>query len=467
MESRSQPTAIVIGGGLAGLTCAFRLHQGGFTVTGFEAQERLGGRCWTARDLADGQVSEHGGELIDPSHERILGLIAELGLDLEDRAGAASLTGKTKGRYVFGGTEITNELIAADAKVFYTALQADVDRMGPFEVRYDRATDATREIDAMTVDEWLADRLGDTSTLLCQLLISSVNSLYGDTSDRLSAITLFEVYFQVLHAAEPSILEHMESSLIDQTHVRGGNDLIVSAIADRLAPGTFRLNAPLEQLWRLEDGAGLAVGGEEYEADVVVLALPFPALRNVDIDRAGFEGERLEAIRHLNMGRNTKLMFKVNRPLAAIDGWRGLAASDDGGEDVFIWDSTSDQPGESAILTIFTAEPIFDAGQFHGPAGAAARDKGRRMAEALIPGISAALDGPVWLDSWPDNPWIGGSFAAFLAGQVTRWNGLIAEPDGPFLFCGEHTARYWQGYLEGAVESGERAATEAVARMMR
>jgi monoamine oxidase len=224
------------------------------------------------------------------------------------------------------------------------------------------------------------------------------------------------------------------------------------------------------RLWRASRGAGVEVGGDgeaTFEADVVVLALPFPALRNVNIEGAGFEGERLGAIRTLGMGRNTKLLFGLNRPLAEVDGWKGVAASDIGGEDVFIWDSTADQPGSSAILTVFTAEPIFEPEEPHGPAGPAAVKAGREIVESLVPGISDALEGPVWLDSWCDNPWIGGSYAALLAGQVTRWNGLIAEPDGPFYFCGEHTARYWQGYLEGAVESGERAAAEAIAQVMR
>jgi monoamine oxidase len=159
-------------------------------------------------------------------------------------------------------------------------------------------------------------------------------------------------------------------------------------------------------------------------------------------------------------------LFRVNRPLAAIDGWKGFAASDAGGDDLFAWDSTSGQPGESAVLTVFTAEPIFDTDRPHGIAGKTTEAESRRIVEALVPGIGDALEGPIWLDSWPDNPWIGGSYAAFLAGQVTRWNGLIAEPDGPFLFCGEHTAQYWQGYLEGAVESGERAAAEAIEQMM-
>ena len=71
---------VVVGAGLAGLTCAYRLQQAGYAAQIFEASGRIGGRCWTGRgDFADGQIYEHGGELIDSGHMEMKQLAQELG----------------------------------------------------------------------------------------------------------------------------------------------------------------------------------------------------------------------------------------------------------------------------------------------------------------------------------------------------------------------------------------------------
>ncbi|MGZ8567637.1 MAG: flavin monoamine oxidase family protein, partial [Actinomycetota bacterium] len=78
------PRIVVAGAGLAGLTAAYRLVQAGADVKLFESRDRVGGRCWTARGFADGQTAEHGGEFIDTRHVHVLGLIDELGLEVDD-----------------------------------------------------------------------------------------------------------------------------------------------------------------------------------------------------------------------------------------------------------------------------------------------------------------------------------------------------------------------------------------------
>jgi len=68
----------IVGAGLAGTTAAYRLTQQGVHVQLFEARDRIGGRCWTARGFADGQTAEHGGEFIDSRHVHLLGLASEM-----------------------------------------------------------------------------------------------------------------------------------------------------------------------------------------------------------------------------------------------------------------------------------------------------------------------------------------------------------------------------------------------------
>jgi monoamine oxidase len=81
------PRVAIVGAGLAGLACADRLVRAGIHPIVLEANpERIGGRCWSSRGWADGQVGEHGGEFIDTRHARIRALAKRFGLKLEDRA---------------------------------------------------------------------------------------------------------------------------------------------------------------------------------------------------------------------------------------------------------------------------------------------------------------------------------------------------------------------------------------------
>src|SRR5512133_1990437 len=101
-QAATAPRIVVVGGGLAGLTCAYRLKQAGYAAQIYEASDRIGGRCWTGRgDFADGQIYEHGGELIDNGHIQLKHLVSELGFTLDNLP-----QGETKGTeqlgYFFG-----------------------------------------------------------------------------------------------------------------------------------------------------------------------------------------------------------------------------------------------------------------------------------------------------------------------------------------------------------------------------
>jgi hypothetical protein len=78
-------------------------------------------------------------------------------------------------------------------------------------------------------------------------------------------------------------------------------------------------------------------------------------------------------------------------------------------------------------------------------------------------GIRRGFDGRAWTDRRVSDPWARGSYAAYLPGQYTRYYGYVGKPEGAIHFAGEHTALSNQGFLEGAVASGERAADEIAA----
>ncbi len=101
----------------------------------------------------------------------------------------------------------------------------------------------------------------------------------------------------------------------------------------------------------------------------------------------------------------------------------------------------------------------------HGPAPEPVVRQALDALEPIAPGIRQAVTGEAWLDAWQHDHWTGGSYAAFRPGQVTRFWGLLQQPVAGIVFAGEHTSTRAQGYLEGAVESGERAARQVRARL--
>ena len=93
-------------------------------------------------------------------------------------------------------------------------------------------------------------------------------------------------------------------------------------------------------------------------------------------------------------------------------------------------------------------------------APAAVSEQTMAALDEMLPGITDARTGEVWLDYWTKDPWVRGSYAAFLPGNMTSYLGLMGRPEGRVHFAGEHTSIYSQGYLNGGAESGSRVAAE-------
>ena len=448
----SPPRVAIVGAGLAGLTCAYRLHQRGISSTLFEAHpHRVGGRCWTAREFAASQTAEHGGEFIDTVQHRIRALAAELGLTLDDLEASASKTPGLRPRLVLGGRPRRFAEVYRGQALLEARARADSRRIRDFT--WNRATRAARELDEMSAAEWLDRTLPDPSQRLLRAATEQLMAEeYGLDVGRLSAISMLIQFGSFGPESD------------ERFHVHGGNDRIAWGLADRLPSGTLQLDSPLTALRRRGSAFALSFAGTPGEtvADVVVLCLPFTALRRVDLDSAGLGARKRRCIEDLGMGTNAKLLLQFRRHLSRYDRFNGEFYD----EDVDTWDSSIGEPGRPGILTVFSGGS-YGAGQRgrgpHAPAPRARIDAALKKVDRAVPGIAAGFDGNAWLDHWASDPWTHGSYAAFEPGQYTRYWGFVGRPEGRILFGGEHTALAAQGFLDGAVASGERCAGEVVA----
>jgi monoamine oxidase len=451
----SAPRVAIVGAGLAGLTCALRLRQAGVAATVYEGSTRLGGRCWTRRDgtFAQGQLAEHGGELIDQSHTAIRQLSRELGLVL-DNVLAAEPNG-AEARYWFDGAPYSPTEAARDLKAVWQPLKRDYVEAG-YPTLHTKSTPRGRQLDAMSVAQWIdATVPGGRASRLGQLLETAYVIEYGAEAGAQSALNL--VY--LLGAVGQGQLRVFGPSN-EKYKVCGGNDLLVQRMAALLG-GQVETGAALTSLAAAGSGWSLGFDGHaSVSADRVVLALPFSILRErVDWSGAGFPAVKARAIRELGMGANAKLALQFTTRHWTTLGCNGDTTSDRGYQQT--WEATRAQGGTAGILVDYTGGDATRAQSGRLPQALATEFLQR--IEPVLPGLSARWNERVAFEDWPRNPWTLGSYSYYAPGQYTAFGGAEGEAVGSCHFAGEHTSTDAQGYLEGAVESGERAAREVLA----
>jgi monoamine oxidase len=456
------PRIVIVGAGLAGLTAAYRLKQAGYTALVHEASDRVGGRCWTLRGaFADGQIGERGGELIDQGHAAIRQLAQELGLRLDNLLQAER--NGTEPRYYFDGARYSFVDATRDLRDVWSKLHSDLSAAS-YPTTFDSFTERGFVLDRMSIVDWINESVpGGIGSRLGQLLDVAYNIEYGAESSVQSSLNL--IY--LLGYSGPGNLRIFGKSN-EKYHVAGGNDQIPSRLAAALS-GQITLGSRLVAVRRNSDGTytlSFRQGGptRTVVADRVVLALPFSILRaSVDLSRAGFSDLKRTAIAQLGMGTNSKLHVQFrNRYWESLDS-NGETYADTGYQNT--WEVTRAQSGRSGILVDYTGGNI---GASFGPGNGTPQERAEQFLEQIepvLPGISAQWNQRATVDFWLDYPWTLGSYSYWKVGQYTQFAGIEGRPEGNAFFAGEHTSVDFQGYLNGAVDTGERAAGEVVASL--
>ena len=451
------PRVVVVGAGLGGLTAAYRLQQAGVDVRVYDARDRVGGRCWSSRGWAGGQIGEHGGEFIDTRHVHMLGLADELGLQVDDlwdawEPGRTSLTW-------LDGEDVDRKAVMEPINEASRQLATLARRNGSFFAG--EAGPRAVAFDEMTQADWVTEQTGESiDSPMGRLFSSSQAGWYGLDADALSASNLIDFYAVRWDGAD------------ERYTVHDGNDAVPNGLAEALPDGSVTLESPLTAVRRLPDGRyelTFTSTSAPVVADFVVFALPFTALRDVDLDDAGFSATKRAAIEKLGMGTNSKVLLQFDGSVGDFDNWSGYSQRADTPQ-FGSWESGTTDPGSNdySLLTLFAGGrdgASYPTDQPHGVAPAEVADQTLAALDEMLPGIASAHTGDVWLDFWTKDPWSRGSYAAFVPGNMTSFLGLMGEPEGRAHFAGEHTSVYSQGYLNGGAESGSRVAAEILDRM--
>jgi len=453
----------IVGGGVAGLTAAFRLLAAGAKPVLFEASNRWGGRMYTHYDFYKGMFCELGGEFVDTNHEDLQALAKEVGVELQ------TLAAEDDGEdlYFFNGKFHTpSEMIDPENETGAFApiakqIAEDADQIYDDE---DNWTEHATKLDNMSLKDYLEQFRGKTDDWVIDLLDVGYNIEFGlETKDQSS---LNMVDFIGTDMSEPFQMFGESDELY---RIKGGSSALIKALLAALENKIDMKQGHALTSLDTKDGKivlGLnAPGGAISESyDAVILALPFTKLRQVE----GLEGldlgdEKLECIRELGYGQNAKvLQGTTSRAWHGAD--TGLPApsngtfySDLGFQN--LWDSSRGQSGDAGIITNFLGvKPGAEDAK-------SALDAFRADLPKMAPKLAESID-PAAVVSWfwSTYPYTLGSYASAKVGQYTTMLEVASEPalDGRLQFAGEHTSSDFLGFMNGGVESGNRAAAALV-----
>lgn len=429
---------LVVGAGLAGLAAARDLLLHGAQVTIVDARNRIGGRVWTVHDaFAERQHAEVGGDLIDEAQHEIRDLAEGLGLTLVRilRGGFGYARPDATGR-----TQIVRRSAARGWERLAHALEDVIEPYALAEQRWD--SPITAALARRSVTRWLDDTHADAEL---RATAAGLRGFFLADPEELSLIALVD---QFAAGDSPGAWKTYR--------IEGGNERLPSALAATLGS---RVKLATEVVAVSHRGKGVRVslkdgrGVSQATVDYVVFAVPATLLRRIPITPA-LPAQQHEAIAKLKYGRATKTLLQFSRRFWRVPGRpRAFGSALPFGA---LWDGAEEQRGGPGILALM--------------AGGGASDATRAI--TAKDGMQGLVSQLTWLGSersrvigshqtvWESDPWSRGGYAFFDPSYDPAVRAWLARPAGRLFFAGEHTSVKWQGYMNGAVESGRRAAAE-------
>ncbi len=452
-----QPEIAIVGGGIAGLTCAYHLRKSGIKANIYEAGKVAGGRISTKRNIfGDGLYTEFGGEFIDSGHEDMLDLVRAFDLELDDTFADITAHHLVKDTFFFNGRVYSERDVIYGFREAATGIESDLSKCG---IRYD--TPYARQLDHISLEEYT--RALPCPRWLQDLLICAYTAEYGLDGGQQSCLNLVGMI-----GTGPGDDFSIFGDSDERYKVKGGNYQII----ERLSGGLGDRIAYDHRLTSVRQaGSRYALsfeGRKPVVADYVVLTLPFSVLKEVDFAVADMRPEKKACIHQLGYGQNNKLILgfagrpwrEGNSPSAGCLFHRDIQNG---------WDSTplqhSKGPGTYTVFLGGSAS-LRLAGQAgpHGLPESTVTGYVEKLGE-VYPGSSKNYTGTYRTALWSTHPFVKASYACYKTGQWTSLSGLEALPVGNIFFAGEHCSPNFQGFMNGGAETGRKAA-ENIARRL-
>jgi monoamine oxidase len=449
-RQRRSADVVVVGAGLAGLTAARRLRAAGHSVIVLEARRRVGGRTWTKR--VQGVPVDYGGQWIGPQQRRIAALAKAMGvrtfktwntgLNVYDRGGAlATYTGTIPPAQPAALGDIAAALGSLNA------MAAQVPLAAPWGAA------AAREWDGQTLESWkLANMTTDEGRDLLDLSIQAVFA--GEPRD----VSLLHVLFYIHSAGNFDNLINVENGAQESRFV-GGSQLVSRRLAQRLGRRVV-LGSPVRRISQGRRGVVVESDRLVVEARRCIVTAPPALAGRIDYEPL-LPARRDQFTQRFPMGSVIKCHAIYDRPFWRDDGRTGQVTSDTG--PVKVTYDNSPPAGRPGVLLGFIEG---EEARRWGPRRTSARRAAVLGQFARWFGAAARSPRAYVEQNWMKEEWSRGCYGAWAPpGVLLDYGPALRAPVGRIHWAGTETATEWCGYMDGAVQSGERVAAEVRARL--
>jgi monoamine oxidase len=442
---------IIIGAGLAGLSAGYELTQAGHEVTILEARSRPGGRVFTLREpFSDGLYAEAGALFLPNNHSYTMKYTRIFDLTTE----VISARGQAELFYVRGKRLVTRNGKDVQWPLNLTDEERSLGVYGMWDKYFGSVTD---KMTSPAASDWPPDDLKPLDQISCKefmqkqgasadavaLLRLGYLDLWGDGIESYSALSVLR---------DLALRKDEKETYA----IKGGNDQLPKAFASRLKR-KIHYGAAVTRIERAADEVSVFYkqGPETRRAigDRVICAIPFSVLKRIEV-APSFSPQKQAAISQLPYTSVARVFLQSKtRP------WKEQGIPGAGNTDLpvmWVWDPTVNQPGPRGILESYMAGQ--QARQVTAMREAERISFSLEHMEKVYPGIRVNFEAGA-TKCWDEDEWSRGDYAWFKPGQMTALIHHIAKPEGRVHFAGEH-ASAWPGWMQGALESGNRAARE-------
>lgn len=442
----------IIGAGLAGLMAARTLVSEGKNVLVLEAQKRVGGRV-LGHTLEDGQTLELGGQWLGPTQEKMYELCQELGLETYPTYTCGdqiiSLGGKTT--RLSAGEHVTS-VLPSDVALEVSKVIYELETMShSLDLEAPHHHPLANVWDNQTFEDWLEQHTqhGDTQAYFRL-------ELEGIFAAKTSEVSLLHVLFTLKSGGGFCNLTGVKNGA-QQDRIMGGSQRIAECMAETLGERLI-LSTPVRRLEQNDTHVHVIADALTVKAERVIVTLP-PVLANRLLYEPALPDARQQLVEHTVMGSVIKVMVIYEKPFWRDEGLSGQVLSDSGPIHTFYDNS----PRDSSLGVLLG----FMEGENARHLRCLGHDARERLTlESLVSFFGEkALNYKQYLEkNWLTDPWVLGGYCGHFAPKVwTNYGESLREPCGRIHWAGTETSSVWNGYMEGAVLSGERAAKEILA----
>jgi monoamine oxidase len=440
----------VVGAGIAGLVAARRLHRQGRSVRVLEARDRVGGR--TLSQQVGGEVLDLGGQWIGPGQNRLAALVRELGIKTfpQHHSGRKILSWDGKIRYFSGSVPWLSPLAMVELILMGRRLgrmAGQVPPAAPWQAK------AAALWDSMTLETWKQRHLYSRGA---RLFLDIVSRAVLTSEPRDVSFLFFLSYLRWGQGLDRLI------SIPDgaqQDRFAGGAQQISQRMADELGE-RVSLSTPVLAIEQDSGGVTLRTAAGPEASRLAIVAVP-PLLAGRIHYSTTLPAKRDLLTARMPMGSVIKYLVSYETAFWREAGLSGEAFSDTG-PTVTTFDDTSADGAHPALVTFSDGEVARTWGE-RGP-----EERRRAVLAELTRFFGPQAGRPVAFveKNWMDDPWSRGCYVGVMGpGTMTAYGSALREPCGLIHWAGTETATEWMGYLDGAIQSGERAADEVIGRL--